>query len=138
MPDFLPERHEVGTLPLPSIVGLCEGIKEIKSREIQNISVHERKLFTYLRDGLLNINGITVYAPEFEGNTLSFNIQNIPAERVCALLDEENICVRGGFHCSALGHTSLETKEIGTVRVSFGIHNNKNDVDRLLSIINRI
>ena len=138
MPDFLPERHEVGTLPLPSIVGLCEGVKEIKTRGIENISSHEKELFTHLCDNLLNIKGITVYAPEYKGNTLSFNIENISPERVGALLDEENICIRTGFHCSALGHTSLRTKEMGTVRVSFGIYNTKNDIDKLLSVINKI
>ena len=138
MPDFLPERHEVGTPPLPSIVGLCEGIKEIKSRGIEEISAHERDLFTHLRDNLLNISGVTVYMHEFEGNTLSFNVNNIPPEQVCALLDEENICVRSGFHCSALGHTSLGTKETGTVRASFGFFNTKKDIDKLLSLISKI
>ncbi len=138
MPNFLPERHEVGTLPLPSIVGLCEGIKEVKSRGIDEISAHERNLFRYLRDGLLNIEGTTVYAPEFEGNTLSFNYKNISAERICALLDQDNICVRSGFHCSALGHTSLGTKDLGTVRASFGIFNTNKDIDKLLSTINKL
>ena len=138
MPDFLPERHEVGTLPLPSIVGLSEGIKEINSRKISEIAAHEQELFVHLRNGLLNIDGITVYAPTFEGNTLSFNHQNLSAERICALLDQDNICVRAGFHCSALGHTSLGTRESGTVRVSFGIYNTKKDVDKLLSIISKI
>ena len=137
MPDFLPERHEVGTLPLPSIVGLCEGIKEVKSRGIDEISAHERELFVYLRERLLNINAVTVYAPEYMGNTLSFNIKHIPPERVCDLLDEGNICVRAGFHCSSLGHTSLGTKDSGTVRASFGIYNTKNDIDRLVSVINK-
>ena len=138
MPNFLPERHEVGTLPLPSIVGLCEGIKEVKSRGIDEISAHERNLFRYLRDGLLNIEGTTVYAPEFEGNTLSFNYKNISAERICTLLDQNNICVRSGFHCSALGHTSLGTKDLGTVRASFGIFNTNKDIDKLLSTINKL
>ena len=136
MPDFLPERHEVGTLPLPSIVGLCEGIKEVNRRTNQGITTHERELFRALRDGLLNIDAITVYAPDFEGSTLSFNINNLSAERVCALLDEQFICLRAGFHCSALGHASLGTQEIGTVRASFGVFNTKNDVHKLLLAIN--
>ncbi len=138
MPDFLPERHEVGTLPLPSIVGLCEGIKEIKLRGIDEISAHEKELFVYLRDNLMNINGVTVYCPDYQGNTLSFNHANATPERVCATLDEENICVRAGFHCTALGHTSLGTRDNGSVRVSFGIFNTKNDIDKLLSVINKI
>ena len=137
MPDFLPERHEVGTLPLPSIVGLCEGIKSVKSHGIDTIFSHERELFVYLRNNLLNISKVNVYCPNFYGNTLSFDLQAMPPERVCALLDAENICVRAGFHCSALGHTSLGTKSYGTVRVSFGIYNTKNDIDKLTSVINK-
>ncbi len=138
MPDFLPERHEVGTLPLPSIVGLCEGIKEIKSRGIEEISSHEKELFFYLRDRLLNINGVKVYAPEYAGNTLSFNIDNVQPERVASILNEKNICVRSGFHCAALGHNALGTQSLGTVRVSFGLYNTVNDIDNLVLEINKI
>ena len=138
MPDFLPERYEVGTLPLPSIVGLCEGAKEVKSRGIEGISEHECELFRILRDGFFNIKAVTVYASDFEGSTLSFNVNNLSAERVCALLDEQNICLRGGFHCSALAHASLGTTETGTLRASLGIFNTKKDVDKLLLAVNNI
>ena len=138
MPDFLPERHEVGTLPLPSIVGLCEGIKTVNAKGIDNIAAQERELFHHLKNGLLNINNVTVYAPEFEGNTLSFNIGKMSSERVSSLLDEQNICLRAGFHCSALAHASLQTLERGTVRASFGIFNKKSDIDKLLLAVNNI
>ena len=136
MPDFLPERHEVGTLPLPAIVGLSEGIKEVKKRGIDEISAHERELFTFLRDGLLNLNNVIVHAPDFVGNTLSFNIKNLSTEQVGSLLDNNNIYLRTGFHCSSLTHTSLGTTDTGTIRASFGIFNTKNDVDKLLIAIN--
>ena len=138
MPDFLPERHEVGTLPLPSIVGLGEGIKTVSDKGIDNIAVQERELFHRLRNGLLSINNVTVYAPDFEGNTLSFNINNMSSERVSTILNEQNICLRAGFHCSALAHTSLGTAETGTVRASFGIFNTKKDIDKLLLAVNNI
>lgn len=138
MPSFLPERHEAGTLPLPAIAGLCEGIKEIKKRNITSILKHEKELFLHLKEGLLNISKATVYEPNFAGSTLSFNIEGISAERICTLLSDENICVRSGFHCSPLAHTSLGTINSGTVRVSFGIFNTKTDVDKLLFTTNNI
>ena len=137
MPDILPERHEVGTLPLPAIVGLHQGIAEINKRGIEEIASHERELFRLLRDGLLNIDGITVYAPDFEGSTLSFNHKKLSPDRLAATLDEQSICLRAGFHCSALAHSSLGTDQSGTVRASFGIFNTKNDVDKLLTAINK-
>ena len=136
MSDLSPERYEVGTLPLPAIVGLYEGAKFVKSIGIDAIRDHEHELFRYLRDGLLELGGSTVHLPEFEGNTLSFNIDNHSAEAVCRALDDANICVRGGFHCTALAHKALKTDNTGTVRVSFGIFNRKSDIDKLLSAVN--
>ena len=138
MSDLAPERYEVGTLPLPAIVGLYEGAKFVKSIGIDAIRDHERELFRYLRDGLLEIGGSTVHLPKFEGNTLSFNTNNHSAEAVCRALDDANICVRGGFHCTALAHKALKTDNTGTVRVSFGIFNRKSDIDKLLSAVHEI
>lgn len=136
MSDLAPERYEVGTLPLPAIVGLYEGAKFVKIIGVDAIRDHERELFRYLRDGLLEIGGVTVHLPGFEGNTLSFNTNNHSAEAVCRALDDANICVRGGFHCTALAHKALKTDNTGTVRVSFGIFNRKSDIDKLLSAVN--
>ncbi len=138
MPKLSPERYEVGTLPLPAIAGLSEGVKFIKSIGIDTARDHERALFCRVRDGLLNMGGATVHLPDFEGNTLSFNLNSHSPEAVCAALDEANICVRGGFHCTALAHRSLKTDQTGTVRVSFGIFNTPNDVDKLLSAIKKL
>lgn len=138
MPPFSPERYEVGTLPIPAISGLCEGIKQVRDYGIDLIFEHEKSLFSYLRDGLLNIPRTTVYLPDHKGNTLSFSIDSISTELICSTLNDENICVRGGFHCSALAHKSLNTQSKGTVRVSFGIFNNKLEIDRLLSVCNRL
>ena len=133
MPELLPERFEVGTLPTPAIAGLCEGIKEVQMRGIESISQSEAALFARLRDGLLNIGGAHVYLPQFCGNTLLFNLPGISAERASSLLDSEGFCLRGGFHCSALAHNSLGTQNTGGIRASFGMFNTMRDVDRLLT-----
>ena len=138
MPDFLPERFEVGTLPLPSIVGLCEGIRYVRHRTLENVRSHEQMLFRYAREKLMNMDNIRVYLPDFEGSTLLFNVEKLSAEEVGVRLDSENICVRAGFHCSALAHKSLATLEYGGVRASFGMFNTKKDVDRLVDALNRI
>lgn len=138
MPDFSPELYEVGTLPLPSIVGLCEGVKEVKKRTPDAISEHETELFRYAREKLLNIKGVRVYLPEHVGSTFLFNIQDLSPELVCRALDDGFICVRGGFHCTALAHASLSTDDTGAVRASFGIFNSKRDIDRLASVCNKL
>lgn len=135
MPDFLPERYEVGTLPLPCIAGLCEGIRELKRIGINTVREHEEALFERFRDGILNIKGATVYAPSHRGSTLLFDLDCAPPERVAQALDERGFCLRAGFHCSALAHRSLGTEARGGVRASFGIYNTERDVDRLLAAL---
>ena len=137
MNDTLPERYESGTLPLPCIAGLYEGIEEINHIGISYINEYEKELFRYLRDGLLNIKDTCVYASKFEGNTLLFNINTFSADKISSILDEQNICVRAGLHCAPLAHSSLGTAQKGAVRVSFSIFNTKYDVDRLLSVVNK-
>ena len=138
MPQDLPDRFEAGTLPLPAIVGLCEGIKEVKRLGVDEISSHERGLFRLLRDGVATIRGANVYLPEHEGNTLLFNIGDVPCTELGAFLDARGICVRSGFHCAALAHRSLGTKKRGAVRASFGIFNSQRDVERLLAACSEV
>ncbi len=138
MTDIIPERYESGTLPLPSIVGLNEGIKEINIIGASYIREHERELYRYLRDRLLNIKGARVYAKDFEGSTLLFNIDDFSAEAISSILSENNVCVRSGFHCAPLAHKSLKTENTGAIRASFGIYNTKSDTDKLLSLLNKL
>lgn len=136
MPLDLPERYEAGTMPLPSIVGLHEGLKFVEHCTLEGIRAHEQMLFCYAREKLLNMDGVKVYLPEFEGSTILFNLEDASAEQVGEFLDRENICVRAGFHCSALAHRALGTIETGAVRASFGAFNSKRDIDRLVDAIN--
>ena len=138
MPDFLPERYESGTLATPCIAGLCEGIREIKRIGISEIADSEEALYSALLDNLRNMSGATVYASEYSGSTLLFNVDGFSSDAIAASLDQRGICVRGGFHCAALAHRALGTAEQGAVRVSFGIFNTKKDIDRLSVAVNDI
>lgn len=138
MTDIIPERYEAGTLPLPAIVGLHAGIREINTIGLAYIRSYETELFKHLREGLLNIKGAKIYVPQVEGSTLLFNIDGFSAEEISAKLSDNNVCIRAGFHCSPLSHQSLGTDKTGGIRVSFGIFNTKRDIDKLLSVINKI
>ena len=131
MPELSPERYEAGTLPTPAIGGLCEGIKFIRSVGEEQIAKRERELFCLGREMLGSIKGVRLYLPEYEGATLLFNVDGIPADGVGNALNKKGICVRSGYHCSALAHRTLGTEDSGGVRVSFGVFNDRRDVERL-------
>lgn len=128
MSDILPERYEAGTLPTPAIAGLCEGIKAVQRSGIGHISRLEGALYSELLERLKNMKGITVYAPSHIGHTLLFNVDGIPSDMVGSELNRSGICVRSGYHCAPLAHSTLKTPDGGAVRVSFGMYNTKSEV----------
>lgn len=129
MPDFLPEAHESGTLSTPCIVGLNESLKWLKSIGIDKIKEHEEFLYSLLLNLMKTNENIILYKMnDYFGNTLCFNINNLPSSVVGEKLNERGICVRSGFHCSLLGHSVLKTPENGAVRIGIGAFNTKNDI----------
>lgn len=138
MPDFSPERYEAGTLPTVAIAGLCEGIRAVESIGTETIFEHEKALYRRTEELLSEKKGLTLYASEYEGAALLLNVDGLTSEQVGSLLNEDGICVRSGFHCSALGHRTLGTPSHGAVRVSFGMYNDMQDVEYLCQSLERI
>ena len=138
MPESSPERYEAGTLATPSIVGLSEGIRALNRIGIEAVSQKEASLVARLRERLHEMDGITLYAPQYAGGILMFNIDGIPSEQVGSELNRRGFCVRAGYHCAALGHKTLGTPEGGAVRVSPGWFNTFSQIDALTDAIREI
>jgi selenocysteine lyase/cysteine desulfurase len=126
-----PERYEAGTLQTPAIAGLRAGLELVESVGLEAIREHERRQGLRLRDELADLPGVTVYAPHREGGVVLFSVEGYTSEEVGRLLDAEGICVRAGFHCSALGHRTLKTPVGGAVRASFGWFSKERDGEAL-------
>ncbi len=135
MAIWAPERYESGTLATPNIAGLCAGMRAVLEQGIQNIARCEENVCIYLADMLMNTRGISLYAPEYMGSILLFNVEGLPSEVVADELDRHGICVRGGFHCAALAHKTLCTPDTGAVRLSFGMYNTKAEAQKFYKIL---
>ena len=135
-----PERYEAGTVSTPAIAGLCEGIRAVRHTGIDTISQGERQICARLYEMLGNMRGVRLYAPEYsgKGSIVLFNFDGIPSERVASLLDENGVCVRGGYHCAALAHKTLGTPEGGAVRLSAGMFTKQSEADALYRILKRV
>ena len=139
MPQFLPERFEAGTLPTPSIAGLCEGVKFVRQKTPEEIFSHVSKLCKRTTEMLSSIKNVEVYAKEGGfGQTVLFNVKNISCDNVADYLNQNDICVRSGLHCSPLGHRKLGTLSKGAVRVSFSIFNEPLETERLYKVLRMI
>ncbi len=131
MPDYSPERYESGTLPVPAIVGLSEGVRTLSRLGIDAVEEHEKKLFRLCRQRLSELPDVKLYCPHREGGVLLFNVGEKSSEETAAFLSSKGICTRGGLHCNPLAHKALDTPSHGAVRVSFGVFNSDRDIDAL-------
>ncbi len=132
MPEFPPERYEAGTLPVPLISGLRQGIGAVISKTPKRIREHETRLAANLKKRLLDM-GARIYAPCQGGTIVLFNMGEIPSEKVASHLNDHGIYVRAGLHCAPLAHKTLGSE--GAVRVSFGMYNTENDVNEFCRVL---
>lgn len=140
-PTDMPDMLHSGTLNTPAIMTLSTAVKYIKNAGISEIGEKEKALAERLFDGLGNISGVTVYGlPDGERNgTVAFNIGIIDSQEAAEILNRDfGIAVRGGYHCSYISHLTLGSEKTGAVRAGAGFFTSRQDIDSLLSAVNRI
>lgn len=137
MPMDLPDRLEAGTVALPAIAGLTEGIRFVKSADMGEIHRHEYNLSALLTEGLYEIPGIVTYGECF-GSNISFNLKGYSPAYVGEYLSASGICTRTGYHCAPTAHKTLGSFENGSVRVSFSYMNRVSDVMRFMDVLRKI
>ncbi len=137
-PDIFPEGYEAGTLNMPAIWSIHAAINYLKE-QFNEISGTEKRLMTYLLDGLKKIDAVTVYDEEYSRvSTCSININGIVSDKLVSLLDKNGVCVRGGIHCAILAHEAIGTVSTGTVRLSLNYMNTEPEIDAVLNILKNV
>ncbi len=137
-PDCYPEKLEYGTLNLPSICSLLEGIKYIE-KSLDYISLTLNNYTQYLIEELTKIDGVKVYSNKNACGIVAFLIENTPSFEVAETLSSDyDIAVRGGFHCAPLMHKFLKTENCGLVRVSLSPHNTLKELNAFIIAIKEI
>ncbi|WP_291651573.1 aminotransferase class V-fold PLP-dependent enzyme [Clostridium sp.] len=141
-PDFLPDKFESGTLNMPGIVGLVEGIKFIKNEGINTIYNKNKFLRNYLISEMSNLKDIILYEDIKNNNytsCISFNINKIDTAELSFALDNDfGIKNRSGLHCAPLAHKTIGSFPSGTVRLSLSYFNEKSDINYTIDCINKI
>ena len=139
-PEFLPDKFESGTLNVPGIAGLNEGIKFLKNTGLQKIFEKKQFLVNYFIEKLKFFDNIKIFS-ESDNNcgVVSINIKNFSPSKVSQILDKEfNIATRPGLHCAPLIHKTIGTYPEGTVRFSFGFFNEIEEIDYLIDALKNL
>ena len=141
-PEAWPDRLESGT---PNVVGICglhAGLRFVEEQTIQRIASRETALCRMLYDAASGVSGIHLYSSRpAEGHTaavVSLTVDNVSTERAASALAAHGIAVRGGLHCAPAAHHSLGTVPDGTVRLSPGLFNTEEQMQKTAQILKKI
>ncbi|MBI5357075.1 cysteine desulfurase [Candidatus Collierbacteria bacterium] len=142
----LPDKFEAGTPNVAGAAGLAAAVKYLKDIGMERIRQHEVELTEYALEKLKTQNSkfkIRIYGPEipeWRGGLIAFTLEvngkEVHGHDVAQILDSQGIAVRSGHHCVMPMHEKLGLA--ATTRVSFGIYNTKEDVDRLVEALKKI
>lgn len=160
-----PDRDEAGSPNVVGAVTLAAAARTLQEIGMEKIAEHERSLLRYALTRLKEVPGMIIYgeseperAAQEKVGVITFNLQGISHFLVAAILGYEGgIGVRNGCFCAhpyvvhllnlpeEEQHTWQErmlagdkSEMPGMVRVSFGCYNNHQDIDRLVSMLQRI
>ena len=132
----LPNKYEAGTMATAQVIAFDQSIKFLEKIGIENIIKHEKELINYGQEILSKNNSVKIIGnPKKKGAVLSFVIEGVHPHDIATILDEDGVAIRAGHHCCQILHEKLNLS--ATARASFGVYNNKNDIDQLNSSINK-
>ncbi len=128
----LPWKFEAGTSPIVEGAGLGAAVRWLDELGLDRVRAHEEDVVAYALERLQEVPGLRIFGPldEPRGTVVSFAIEGVHPHDVADILGRENICIRAGHHCAQPLMRRLGV--VATSRPSFGVHNTRADVDRLL------
>lgn len=153
-----PDKEEAGTPNVMGAVALQSAIKTLNAIGMHNVDNYERNLAQYATENLMKVKDIELYGSpgDFRNRVgiVPFNIIGMHHNTVAKVLSQEaGIAVRTGCFCAQpyaqkllnisdeqVAYYSRLPKENrpGMVRLSFGLYNNKAEIDYLIDILRYI
>ncbi len=159
-----PDKEEPGTPNVVGAVALAAACRLLQRAGMDTVARHEADLTAYTLEKLHRIRNVEIYGdsdPSRAGERLgviAFNVRKVHHALVAAVLSTEHaVGVRNGCFCAhpyvkrilrcsdenaliygAQISQGFRAELPGAVRVSFGIYNNLEDVNRFLSGLRRI
>ena len=132
----LPNKFEAGTQNVEGVIGLGSAIDYIENIGYDEIHKKEAEVVNYAINELQKLEFLKLYVTPNRQNhssVISFNIEGVHPHDVASILDNCNVCVRSGNHCTQplMRFLGIDT----TCRASFYFYNTKEDVDKLVNAL---
>ncbi len=141
LPEYLPppEKFEAGLQNYAGAIGAGAAADYLQAIGMSEIEKHERSLLEVALKRLSDMEHVHILGTNdisIKTGLVTFNVDTVSSAHDVAtfLNDEFNIMVRSGWHCVGPFHyqMGIDPKK-GTVRASFYLYNNREDVSSFLS-----
>ena len=133
----LPYKFEAGTPDFIGSTALAEAIRYVQNIGMDEIAAYETYLLNYATEKLKNLGDIRIFGTsEHKSAVISMQVGDIHHYDIGTLLDKLGIALRTGHHCAQpiMKHFGIE----GTLRASFALYNTTEEIDALISGIERV
>lgn len=135
-PSLVPYKFEAGTLNTTCIAGLMGALTYLFLHSFEEIAKKSMILTEYVWKGLTEIEEITLYGTNDMAKKIpiiSFNINSFFPSEIANLYHKKGFCLRHGIQSAPILHKDLGTLPTGTLRISPGHYNTKEEMDLFLS-----
>lgn len=128
----LPYKYEAGTPNIADAIAFKAALDFTRGIGKENIRQHENALLKYATAQLETIPGLRIIGrAKNKISVISFVVDNMHPQDIGILLDNRGIAVRTGNHCAQPLMDRLCIR--GTTRASFAMYNTKEEVDALIT-----
>jgi len=134
----IPYKFEAGTPNAAGAIGLGAAIDYLNKIGMRHVYDHELELTDYALEKMSQVGGTVIYGPKDPNRrvgVIAFNLGDIHAHDLASILDEEGIAIRSGHHCAQPLMEFLKVP--ATSRASFYIYNTKEEIDVLISALEK-
>jgi cysteine desulfurase family protein (TIGR01976 family) len=137
--DLVPWRWETGTPSFEAIAGAVAAARYVLETGYDAIREHESALMARMLDGLAAIPGVTLYGAASDRTpTAMFNVAGRRPDEVAAALAEDKVAVWHGNYYAYELERFLGLEPDGAVRAGLVHYNGEEDVDQLLTGVERL
>jgi cysteine desulfurase/selenocysteine lyase len=131
-----PHRFEAGTPNIAGAIGLAAAIDYIEGIGRREIFDHDVDLTSYAMKRLAELPGVRILGPSASrGAAVSFVMDAAHPHDLTTFADQSGLALRGGHHCNQPLMKRFGVP--GTTRASFYFYNTKDEIDRMIEILER-
>tara|TARA_B100001971_G_scaffold111191_1_gene102087 strand:+ start:27867 stop:29087 length:1221 start_codon:yes stop_codon:yes gene_type:complete len=135
--NILPHKFEAGTPNIAGVIGLGAAIDYINELGLDNIKSYESELLNYATEQIKTVPGLKIIGEaKHKASVISFTINGLHPHDIATIGNKYGLALRTGHHCTQPLLKRLNVP--ATARASFGVYNNKADVDHLVTNLKKM